>query len=118
MANNVINLNSYRKASIKPCIKLEQDNCVDAIRDALTAINADVVVDDDDSLVATYDGHYRQLKAAIQICHFLAHYFRFERFDRPIDPPRKLARAFVEIALRDHWFKSEHRGPCPVCEKR
>jgi len=38
--------------------------------------------------------------------------------DRRIDPPAKLAREFFSHARELAWFKQEHRGPCPGCERK
>jgi hypothetical protein len=103
------------KATTRPIIQLHNPNVLDAIRAALGKINADIVVDDDGYLVATYDRHVRRLENNHQRCDCLAWHLQFMRGDQRIDPPAKLARQFFSHARELAWFRQEHRGPCPAC---
>jgi len=102
-------------AMSKPIIRVDKPDVLEAIRAALHASKADIVVDDDGTLVASYDGHYwrQDNNARMQDC--LARHLRFTRGTRDIDPPGALARKFFRLAREQHWFKREHRGPCPGC---
>jgi hypothetical protein len=102
----------------RPIIQLNDPDVMTAIHAALLAIEADIVVDDDGTLVASYDGHFwrQNNNARMQDC--LQRHLRFMRGDRAIDPPAALARKFFRLARELHWFKHEHRGPCPRCDLR
>src|SRR5215471_8816448 len=94
-------------------IQLRNPNVIDAIHTAL--LNADIVVDDDGVLVATYDGHYVRLDNWARRCDCLAWHLQFMKGDRHVDPPSKLANEFFSHARERGWFRHEHRGPCPAC---
>ena len=103
--------------AIRPIIQIDDSNVMEAIRTALHTSKADIVVDDDGTLVASYEGHYwrQDNNARMQDC--LQRHLRFMKGERDIDPPPALARKFFRLARELHWFKREHRGPCPGCSK-
>jgi len=100
---------------MKPIIQLRNPNALDAIRAALYVIRADIVVDDDGCLVATYDGHYVRLDNWARRCDCLAWHLEFMKGDRRVDPPSKLVNEFFSQARERDWFRHEYRGPCPAC---
>ena len=101
--------------AVRPIIRVDDPEVIDAIRTALHAVQANIVVDDDGTLVASYDGHYwrQDNNARMQDC--LAWHLRFVRGARDIDPPPAMARKFFRLARELHWFKRATRGPCPGC---
>jgi len=104
------------KAATRPTIQLRDPNVLSAIHVALCAIKADIVCDDDNCLVATYDGgHFHRLDNWARRCDCLAWFLQFMKGDRRVDPPSKLANEFFSHARELGWFKHEHRGPCPAC---
>ena len=104
-----------KSMNTRPIIQLHNPNVLDAIRVALHVVKADIVVDDDGCLVATYDGHFVRLDHNCRRCDCLAWHLQFMKGDRRIDPPPKLAHEFFSLARWLTWFKQEHRGPCPRC---
>jgi hypothetical protein len=101
--------------SARPIVQVRDPGVIDAIRAALIASRADIVVDDDGTLVANYDGHFWRLNNNARMMDCSAWHLRFMRGARDIDPPGALARKFFRLARELHWFKREHRGPCPGC---
>jgi len=105
----------YLKAATRPIVQLNNANVLDAIRAGLTACKADIVVDDDGCLVATYDGHVRRLENNHQRCDCLEWHLDFMRGAQRVDAPGKLAQEFFNHAWELGWFRHEYRGPCPAC---
>jgi hypothetical protein len=101
--------------AMRPVINVNEPGVMDTIRAALHTVQADIVIDDDGVLVAAYDGHYWRQDNNVRMCDCLARHLRFMRGGRDIDPPAALARSFFRLARELHWFKREHRGPCPGC---
>ena len=103
------------KAATRPIVQLRDPNILSAIHVALCAVKADIVVDDDGCLVATYEGHYVRLDNWARRCDCLAWHLEFMKGDRRVDPPSKLPNEFFSHARELGWFRHEHRGPCPAC---
>lgn len=103
---------------LRPVIRVDEPEVMEAIRTALHASKADIVVDDDGTLVANYDGHFWRQDNNARMCDCLAWHLRFVRGARDIDPPAALARSFFRLAREQCWFKQETRGPCPACDPR
>jgi hypothetical protein len=103
------------KAATRPLVQLQNPNVHDAILAGLRAVKADIVVDDNGYLVATYDGHVRRLENNHQRCDCLEWHLDFMRGAQRVGPSLKLAREFFSRARELGWFRHEHRGPCPAC---
>jgi len=103
------------KAATRPIVQLKNPNALDAIRAGLHAVKADIVIDDDNNIVATYDHHVRRLENNHQRCDCLEWHLQFMQGARHVGPSGKLARQFFSHARELGWFRHEHRGPCPAC---
>lgn len=100
----------------RPVIQIDDPNVMEAIRAALRAAQADIVIDDDGKVVASYDSHVVRQENVYEMCDCLAWHLRFMKGNRDISPPVGLARKFFRSAREQHWFKQATRGPCPMCE--
>jgi hypothetical protein len=99
----------------RPEIDVDDPDASEQIHRALVAGNADIVINENDVLIWTHDGHFHDLNHWVSRELCLSTYICFMRNGKPISLPKRLGKEFIEQLNNEDLFKREFKGPCPVC---